>query len=109
LTKPFEPPPEPVEARHEKAARRLVIVWDDEHVSPFDLDYLRSWCPCAVCQGHAPTARFLDRHGEELTHIEGVGNYALGLTWADGHSTGIYSFKMLRSLCPCTVCGGEKR
>jgi DUF971 family protein len=54
-------------------------------------------------------AKYLDRHGQELTHLEGVGNYALGLTWQDGHSTGIYSFRLLRGLCPCDDCGGEKR
>ena len=34
----------------------------------------------------------------ELREIEQVGNYALGLTWADGHSSGIYSFRYLRTL-----------
>jgi DUF971 family protein len=103
------PYPEPVEVRHEKAARRLVVSWDDGHVSTYPIDYLRSWCPCAGCQGHQPTARYLERQGEELVHLEGVGNYALGFTWADGHSTGIYSFRLLRGLCPCPDCGGEKR
>jgi DUF971 family protein len=103
------PPPEPVEARHEKGARRLVVTWDDGHVSPFPVDYLRSWCPCATCQGHEPVARYLGLEGQELVHIDGVGNYALSLTWGDGHSTGIYSFRLLRSLCPCAACGGEKR
>ena len=34
----------------------------------------------------------------DLREIEQVGNYALGLTWADGHSSGIYSFRFLRTL-----------
>ena len=106
---PIAPYPEPVEVRHEKGSRRVVVEWEDGHVSTFDLDYLRSWCPCAGCQGHAPTARYLDLRDQELTHLEGVGNYALGFTWADGHSTGIYSFRMLRAVCPCEECGGEKR
>jgi DUF971 family protein len=103
------PYPEPLEVRHEKAARRLVVSWDDGHVSTYPLDYLRSWCPCASCQGHVPTARYLDLTGQELVHIEPVGNYALAPTWADGHNTGIYSFRLLRGLCPCEDCGGEKR
>ncbi len=109
LTSSFTPTPEPVEARNERAMRRLVLIWDDGHESAYSWDYLRSWCPCAMCQGHAPVARYLDRHDEELVHVEPVGNYALGLTWADGHSTGIYSFRMLRTLCPCDTCGGERR
>jgi DUF971 family protein len=106
---PVPPYPEPLEVRHEKGARRLVVTWDDGHVSTYPLDYLRSWCPCAACQGHAPAARYLALEGQELAHLEGVGNYALSPTWADGHSTGIYSFKLLRALCPCAECGGEKR
>lgn len=103
------PYPEPVEVRHEKGARRIVLQWDDGHVSTYSLDYLRSWCPCASCQGHTGSARYLDLSGQELSQVEGVGNYALSFTWADGHSTGIYTFRLLRGLCPCEDCGGERR
>jgi ATP-binding protein involved in chromosome partitioning len=34
----------------------------------------------------------------ELTEIWGVGQYALGMTWGDGHNTGIYPFSYLREL-----------
>ena len=113
---PFRPWPkgrealnEPVEVRHEKGARRLVVTWDDGHVSTYPLDYLRSWCPCAGCQGHDPVAKYLNLQGQEMKHIEAVGNYALAPTWADDHSTGIYSFRLLMHLCPCEAHGGEKR
>lgn len=101
--------PEPVEVRHETGARRVVITWADGHASAYGLDYLRSWCPCASCQGHAAKARYLDLGGQELAHVEAVGNYALAFSWKDGHDTGIYSFRLLRGLCPCEACGGEKR
>jgi DUF971 family protein len=100
--------PEPLEVRHEKAARRLVVEWDDGHLSDYPLDYLRSWCPCAQCQGHAPVARYLNLHGQEIVHLEAVGNYAITPVWADGHNTGIYSFRLLRELCPCEADGGPK-
>src|SRR5215210_6538898 len=73
---PWTPHPEPTEVRHEKGARRVVLMWDDGHESVFPIDYLRSWCPCAGCQGHEPVARYLGLSGQELTHLEGVGNYA---------------------------------
>jgi len=94
--------PELVEARHEKSARRLVLTWDDGHVSAFPIDYLRSWCPCAACQGHEPTAKYLDLTDQELVLVEGVGNYALALNWGDGHSTGIYTYERLRNWEPKT-------
>jgi len=36
----------------------------------------------------------------EISELEQVGNYAIGLAWADGHTGGIYSFEYLRDLAP---------
>ncbi len=33
-----------------------------------------------------------------------VGRYAVQIFWNDGHSTGIYTFDYLRSLCSCAEC-----
>lgn len=33
-----------------------------------------------------------------------VGNYALQIDFSDGHTTGIYSYDYLRSICPCAEC-----
>ena len=35
---------------------------------------------------------------DELADIALVGSYGLSATWADGHSTGIYTFERLREL-----------
>lgn len=101
--------PEPEEIRHRRSARRLEVDWSDGHRSDYRLDYLRSWCPCAGCQGHSPAHRYLDLKDQTLHHIESVGNYAVVLAWSDGHDTGIWGFQRLRDLCPCDACGGEKR
>jgi prepilin-type processing-associated H-X9-DG protein len=105
-----EPPfPEPAEVRHEKGARRVTISWQDGHVSTYAIDDLRSWCPCAVCQGHGGATKHLGLSGQSLSQIEVVGNYALCFRWGDGHDTGLYTFRYLRALCACEACGGEKR
>ena len=39
-----------------------------------------------------------------LTNVETVGRYAVRLFWADGHSTGLYSFDYLREICSCPEC-----
>jgi DUF971 family protein len=33
-----------------------------------------------------------------------VGRYALQFNWADGHSSGIYSWEYLRRMCQCAEC-----
>ncbi len=37
----------------------------------------------------------------ELIDISLVGHYAVQPVWADGHSTGFYTFVHLRRNCPC--------
>ncbi len=34
----------------------------------------------------------------ELVSLTPVGNYALQATWKDGHSTGLYTWELLRSV-----------
>lgn len=36
-------------------------------------------------------------------HLSQVGRYALGIAWGDHHNS-IYSFALLRSICPCKEC-----
>jgi len=40
----------------------------------------------------------------ERVGVKPVGNYALSFAWSDRHSTGIYTFDYLRSICPCPQC-----
>ncbi len=69
------------------------------------LDLLRRACPCAACQGEPDAlgrvlrpVQQIGPRGFELSRFEGIGGYALQLFWADGHSTGIYSYEYLRRL-----------
>ena len=69
------------------------------------LAMLRRACPCAACQGEPDAlgrvVKPLVEHGPrafELSRFEQMGGYALQLFWADGHSSGIYSFSYLRKL-----------
>jgi DUF971 family protein len=69
------------------------------------LDLLRRACPCAACQGEPDAlgrvlrpVQQIGPRGFELLRFEVVGGYALQLFWADGHSTGIYSYDYLNRL-----------
>lgn len=81
------------------------------HGSPwFEADYtdgyrarlpnwvLRGYCPCAACQGHGSEVRFQPGRDSDLRELSPIGRYALGLTWGDLHSSGIYTFDYLRRL-----------
>ena len=88
----------PVSVKAPHGAQALSIAWADGQTSSYPHEILRGFCPCATCQGHSGPIRFVSGGSLDLREIEQVGNYAFGLTWADGHSTGIYSFRFLRTL-----------
>jgi ATP-binding protein involved in chromosome partitioning len=96
--------PEPIEIEDDKRAGVIRIRWSDDVVTEYDPSGLRGWCPCAQCQGHSGERKFVPAAGAELTSFEVVGRYAVCFTWADGHSTGIYSYPYLREIADRPEC-----
>ncbi len=94
----------PEELRAPRGARVIEIVWADGATTPIHHRTLRGFCPCAHCQGHQGPIEWVAGTAElpegalELVEIEEVGQYAVQLSWGDGHRTGIYSFSYLREL-----------
>jgi DUF971 family protein len=83
----------------------LALSWSDGMEQFLAFEMLRRACPCAVCngepdvmgRGEKPTRDY--KPGSfELKGYDFVGGYGLNLKWMDGHSTGIYSYSLLRSL-----------
>jgi len=83
----------------------LAISWSDGGEQFLPLEKLRRACPCAVCcgepdvmgRGDTPSRNYKP-NSFELRSYDFIGGYGLTLRWADGHATGIYSYKLLRSL-----------
>jgi DUF971 family protein len=99
----------PIEVNHVKEKGVVRITWDDGHVGDYTREYLRGYCPCAMCQGHGGGIKnFISDADSRLQEISAVGNYAVQFIWNDGHSSGIYTFDYLRSLCPCSFCQANK-
>ena len=96
--------PIPVEINHRKEKGVVRVTWEDGHVGEYGCEYLRGYCPCALCQGHGAKIKFVEAPGAKLAEISAVGNYAIQFAWQDGHNTGIYTFDYLKSLCPCPEC-----
>lgn len=98
------------------------IVWSDGHASHYDFTFLREQCPCAMCDDERQKKATAVAHagsgnaaglGPALPMFKprptaraakAVGNYALQIDFSDGHTTGIYSYDYLRTICPCDEC-----
>lgn len=89
-----------------RGAKVTHIEWGDGHLGVYPHQILRGYCPCAACQGHSGNIRYIEPSESqlEIDKIEPVGNYALQLEWFDGHASGIYSYKYLRTICYCDEC-----
>ena len=104
---------------HVKTGAGVDITWADGHASHYDFAYLREECPCATCNderikkaelkfaapgfGSSPVLPMFKPKPRAQAATQ-VGNYAIQISFTDGHSTGIYSYDHLRSICPCAEC-----
>lgn len=63
-------------------------------------EYLRVYSPSAEVRGHGKGQGVLQsgKHGVRITHVAPSGNYALQLTFSDGHDSGIFTWDYLRDL-----------
>lgn len=91
---------QPNELRYRKTERELVLSWDDGRWA-LSAEFLRVHSPSAEVQGHDGKGGVLPLHKQDvaITAIEPIGNYAVRLTFSDGHNTGLYSWDTLRHLC----------
>jgi len=104
---------------HVSSGSGVDITWADGHASHFEFAYLRDECPCATCNDErgkkeafktlapgfasSPVLPMFKPKPKAKTATQ-VGNYAIQISFSDGHSTGIYSYDYLRSICPCAEC-----
>jgi len=106
---PADPRFRPVELHLDKKSG-LRIRWADGVEQFFPIVLLRKNCPCATCRAEreesekkpaGPSLTILPKGIERATEVADaslVGNYAINIVWGDGHSTGIYDFRYLRSI-----------
>ncbi len=81
----------------------LIIHWDDESETKITLDKLRRLCPCATCitEREREGKNYIPLYSQNqvmVKSIKNIGNYAIEISWQDGHSTGIYEYSYLRVL-----------
>ena len=102
---------------HVTSGAGVDILWADGHRSHYDFAYLREECPCATCNDKREKKRAFSSAGPasatalpmfkpkpRAQKATTVGNYAIQITFNDGHSSGIFSYEHLRNICPCSEC-----
>jgi ATP-binding protein involved in chromosome partitioning len=91
----------------------LNLDWVDGHHGHFSPYNLRLLCPCAVCVDEQTGKRLLNPQSVPLdiriTHASPVGQYGLSLKFSDQHSTGIFKFSLLKTVCECENCLSQKQ
>lgn len=100
--------PVPASLERDTANRSLVIGWSDGTRQEITYRTLRDHCPCAGCTGHGPPQpvepnplRVLsaaEAQPLEIVAMAPAGSYAYHIHFSDGHTTGIYTFELLRGL-----------
>lgn len=90
----------------------LTIQWPDSHMALHHPRSLRTACACASCIDENTGKAILNPTtvSPEITirSVTPVGRYALTMEFSDGHRTGIYPFKKLRSSCECAECQAQR-
>jgi DUF971 family protein len=81
--------------------RGVVITWADGATSRFGLEELRQHCPCAECRNRRDRnlpvwPQPSSPQPLRIVDAELVGAWGISFTWNDRHSTGIYSWELLR-------------
>lgn len=81
---------------------RILIAWPDGTETRIDNRVLRLSCQCALCVNEFTGEPMLDEAAVpkdiRIEAVEPLGNYAVGITFSDKHSSGIFSWEHFRKL-----------
>ena len=93
-----------------KKDKGLHVTWADDSISFYPIDYLRKHSPSAdnrVLQEQMDSNPFTvlptsmaNAGPVTAVNAEMVGNYAIRITFSDGHHTGLFSWDYLRKIDP---------
>lgn len=78
----------------------LTVQFQSGLTASIPAELMRVESPSAEVQGHSAAGKTLvsGKRGVSITAIEPVGNYAVRITFSDGHDTGLFTWRYLRTL-----------
>lgn len=97
---PIERSPVPTDIRLRKKSGLLVLEYSDGTRFELPAEFLRVYSPSAEVKGHGKGQEVLQtgKRQVQMIAVEAVGQYAIRLTFDDGHDSGIYSWDTLYDL-----------
>ena len=81
-----------------KASKTLTLKYGPEEEYHLPAEFLRVHSPSAEVQGHGNPILQFGKLGVGLTKVEPAGQYALKLTFDDGHDSGLFTWEYLYQL-----------
>ena len=90
----------PLEIKLHQSSNLLEIRFNNLTECMLSSEFLRVHSPSAEVRGHGPGQETLQVQKENVAieNIEPIGQYAIKLTFSDGHNTGIYTWDYLYEL-----------
>lgn len=90
----------PTDIRIRKRSRQLELHYADGHLLALPFELLRVYSPSAEVRGHGmgPGVLQTGKRDVAITQAEMVGNYALKLSFDDGHDSGLFTWDYLQEL-----------
>ena len=88
----------PTAIKLHKASRTLELEYAPDERYSLSAEFLRVHSPSAEVQGHGKPILQYGKLKVGLTRLEPAGNYALKLTFDDGHDSGLFTWDYLYQL-----------
>lgn len=90
----------PTDIKLHKKSATLELAYADGTCNTLSAEFLRVHSPSAEVRGHGKGQEVLQtgKRQVKIVSLEPVGNYAIKLSFSDGHDTGIYSWNYLLEL-----------
>ncbi|MCY1420909.1 hypothetical protein D9M71_365460 [compost metagenome] len=89
----------PTDIKLHKASKTLSLKYASGEEYTLPAEFLRVHSPSAEVQGHGKPILQFGKINVGLTKVEPAGQYALKLTFDDGHDSGLFTWDYLYQLC----------
>ncbi|WP_251358954.1 gamma-butyrobetaine hydroxylase-like domain-containing protein [Kangiella sp. TOML190] len=89
----------PTKIKLKQASRQLEVAFEGQTLL-LPYEYLRVFSPSAEIRGHGNQQMLIvgGKKEVQITNLEAVGQYAIKLTFDDGHDSGLYNWQTLYEL-----------